>query len=532
MINMMDIFLVGIAAVSGILIGFWLRGTDARAESVALEQRNRDIADALARTRAELEKASAESDARAGFETLAAEREKTMGQMSTEQERLRGELQAKGEAEKVHAARVGELEADLRHERQNMAEKVTLLETAKQALAAQFETVAADILEKKAKSFSEGSQAELGNLISPLREQLKDFRDKVEKVQIDSNSGVTKIETLIGSLGNLNQQLAAEARNLSTALRGSSKAQGDWGEFILRDLLEKAGLREGEQYSFQQSFSGAASENGDKRKSQRTDVIVNLPAGRHLVIDSKVSLNAYTDSVNAASEESRTLALQEHLKSVRNHMASLANAGYHHLPGIKSPDFVILFVPIEPAFLLALQNDPELWGDAYARNILLVGPTTLLYVIRIVSMLWHQEDQNRHVSEVMNHGAGLYAKFAAFINDMEDLGRSLRSASESYDEAKKKLSTGNNNLVRQVEKFRQLGVKPRLAKSARPIPVSWLGDAGVENGSLSLAAEGSDEPVLETEAEAEASSGDNEAAHQDHEAMQEELMLEEVPGLS
>jgi len=497
----MDAFLVGIAALAGILVGFWLRGIDSRADKATLEQRNREIADALMKTRSEVEKNATEATSRASFETLATEREKTIGLMTAEQERLRGELQVKADAERTQTAKVSELEADLRNERQNVAEKVTLLENAKQALANQFETLAGEVLEKKSKSLTEDSQAELGNLLNPLREQLKEFREKVEKVQIDSSTGVTKIETLIGNLNGMNQQLAAEARNLSTALRGSAKAQGDWGEFILRDLLEKAGLREGEQFTFQQSFSDVEPEDGEKKRS-RTDVIVQLPGDRHLVIDSKVSLNAYTDSVNAELEENREAAAREHLKSVRNHVGGLSKANYHGLPGVKAPDFVVMFVPVEPAFLLALQGDPELWADAYAKGILLVGPTTLLYVIRIVSVLWTQENQARNVKEVMDHGAGLYAKFAAFINDMEDLGKSLRGASDSYEEAKKKLSVGRDNLISQVEKFRQLGVKPKLAKSARPIPLKWLSAAEVENDNLVLAAEAEaeeNEAAVETE---------------------------------
>src|SRR5580700_1126593 len=184
-----------------------------------------------------------------------------------------------------------------------MAEKLALLEGAKQTLAHQFEALAGEVLEKKAKSFAESSQSDLGNLLSPLKTQIEDFRKKVEEAQSDSSKGVTKLETLIGTLGTLNQQLTEEARNLSTALRGSAKAQGDWGEFILRDLLDKAGLREGEEYRFQQSFAGVETETGERSRPVRTDVVLFLPGGRNLVIDSKVSLKAYTDCVNAANDD-------------------------------------------------------------------------------------------------------------------------------------------------------------------------------------------------------------------------------------
>jgi DNA recombination protein RmuC len=305
----------------------------------------------------------------------------------------------------------------------------------------------------------------------------------VEKAQSESNTGVTKLETLIGALGGLNQQLSEEARNLSTALRGSSKAQGDWGEFILRDLLEKAGLREGEEYSFQQTFTGVLDEDGEKSRSPRTDVIVSMPGGRHLVIDSKVSLNAYTDSVNAATDEERKAAQGEHLKSMRSHVGRLAKAGYHNLPGVEAPDFVVMFVPVEPAFLLALQGDAGLWTDAYKQGILLVGPTTLLYVIRIVSVLWQQEVQARSVQDVMSRGAELYDKFVGFVSDLEAVGKNLRSADQSYSSAMKKLSEGRGNLIRQVEMLKGLGVR-----TGKSLPRNLLDAAEVEESGLALAA--------------------------------------------
>lgn len=487
----MEAFLVGFAALAGILLGFWLRSTDVNAEKALLQQRNRELETSLSATRDELTQSHAELNARAGFEALAQEREKTVTEMAAERDKLRANLEARIEADRNQVAISSKLEAELANERENLAEKVALLESAKQALANHFEVLAGEILEKKSKSFAEGSQSELENLLAPLREQLTEFREKVEKVQIDSNVGVTKLETLIGSLGDLNQQLTEEARNLTTALRGSAKAQGDWGEFILRDLLEKAGLREGEQYSYQESFEGVDGDEGEKKKSQRTDVIVYLPGGRNLVIDSKVSLTAFTDYVNAVSDEERTAALKQHLASVRGHLGSLAKASYHRLPGIESPDFVVMFVPIEPAFLIALQNDSSLWADAYAQNLLLVGPTTLLYVIRIVNVLWQQEAQSRNVKEVMDRGAKLYEKFVGFVGDMEGIGESLRDANRCYEDARKKLSLGDGNLIRQVEMLRQLGVKPR-----KPLPESLLETAELEFPSLELAAE-AEEPQAE-----------------------------------
>jgi len=292
-----------IAAFAGIVLGFWMRAASNKAEKAQLERRASELTEELLTARADVSRLHAESGSRAGFESLATEREKTILQLAAERDSLRADLHARGAVESAQSARVKELETELRNERQNLSEKLALLESAKQALANQFEALAAEILEKKSKSFSEGTQKELGTLLTPLRDQIKEFREKVEKAQSDSNTGVTKLETLIGTFGGLNQQLSEEAHNLTTALRGSSKAQGDWGELIVRNLLEKAGLREGEQFRVQETFDATSADGDGRATKSRPDVIVNLPGGRHLVIDSKVSLNAYTDSVNAVTDD-------------------------------------------------------------------------------------------------------------------------------------------------------------------------------------------------------------------------------------
>jgi len=484
----MQALIAGIALLVGIVVGYWMRANSAKSEKALMDAANRESADALNACRAQLAQTQAESAARAGYESLAAEREKRLSQTTAECDGLRADLQTRAEASRIHTARISQLEAELKNERQNLAEKLALLETAKQALANQFEALAADILEKKSKTFSEGSQKELGTLLTPLREQIKEFREKVEQAQSDSKTGVTKLETLIGTLGGLNEKLSEDARNLTTALRGSSKAQGDWGELIARNLLEKAGLREGEQFRVQETFDGVA--DGDERqRKMRPDVIVNLPGGRHLVIDSKVSLNAYTDSVNAESDEDRKAAIKRHLASVRSHVDELAERRYHKLNALETPDFVVMFIPIEPAFLTALHEDEALWRYAYEKEVLLVGPTTFLFVIRIVDNLWQQERQVRNVREVMDRGAELYDKFVGFVNDMEAIGESLRKTDQSYANAMKKLGEGRGNLIRQVEMLKQLGIR-----TGKSLPRGLLDHADVEEPGLALAAEAEDAP--------------------------------------
>lgn len=487
---MLDLFL-GVAAVCvGIVLGFFLKSASAKAEKNLLDQRALELVNELAAARATLAQAQAAADARAGFEPLAAERERTIARLEQECAALRSALQDKNEQAAQANNTIAALNTRLENEQNNIAEKITLLDQARQALANQFEALAGGILEQKSKIFSESSQKELGTLLTPLREQIEQFRKKVEEAQSDSKTGVTRLETLIGSLGTLNQQLTEEARNLTTALRGSSKAQGDWGEFILRDLLEKAGLREGEQYTFQERFESAAEDGG--RKTSITDVVVSLPGGRTLIIDSKVSLNAYADSVNASTDDGRGTALKRHLASVRAHVDELAARRYHKLPGLETPDFVVMFIPIEPAFISALQQDSVLWRYAYEKEILLVGPTTLLFVIRIVDNLWQQEQQARSVQDVMNRGAELYDKFAGFVSDLEAVGKSLRGAGQSYSSAMKKLSEGRGNLVRQAEMLKQLGIR-----SHKQLPRTLLDRAGVDENEateppLALAASASE----------------------------------------
>jgi len=480
----MQALFVGIAIVAGLVLGLIIRSASTRRESALLEQRNRESLDALNALQKQLAQTQAESAARAGFEPLALERAATIAQLNAEISELRADRSSQVARELSLNARVSELEANLNNERKNLAEKVELLESSKKALADQFQVLASDVLDAKSKSFSEGSQKELGNLLTPLRAQIEDFRKRVEEAQSDSRTGVTRLETLIGSLGTLNEQLTEEARNLTTALRGSAKAQGDWGEFILRDLLDKARLREGEQYLFQQIFSGIENESGDRARSLRTDVILFLPGGRNLVIDSKVSLNAYTDCVNAGDDDARRAALKAHLASVRGHIAGLAKAGYHNLPGIEVPDFVVMFVPVEPALLMALQSDCELWADAYKLGILLVGPTTLLYVIRIINVLWQQERQARNVREVMERGSELYEKFVGFVTDMEIIGDNIRKTDQSYSNAMKKLADGRGNLIRQVEMLKKLGLRTN-----KSIPKNLLDRADVDQAELALTPE-------------------------------------------
>jgi DNA recombination protein RmuC len=252
----------------------------------------------------------------------------------------------------------------------------------------------------------------------------------------------------------MNQRLAAEARDLTQALKGSAKTQGDWGEVVLERILEAAGLRRGHEYTLQETIARA-----DATRA-RPDVILHLPGDRTLVVDAKVSLLDYGTYCATTDEALRKHAATRHCASLREHIRDLAARNYHRLPGLETLDFVILFVPIEPAFLLALETDNNLWVDAWEKNILLVSPSTLLFVVRTVAHLWRQEEQVRNVQDIAKRGADLYDKFVGFVDDLSALGAQLERTRATYEMAMGKLATGRGNLVRQVEMLRALGVQP------------------------------------------------------------------------
>ncbi len=484
----MPLLLTGlIAAFLGVFVGFLLRTQFANSEKQQWEQRLQQLAADLAAARAALVSAQSESVAKAGYERLAVERQRNLETLVTERDRLRAELETSAQSLLQHSSELSRLRAELGQERERLPEKLQLLAQARTELTSQFEALAGKVLDEKSIKFTEQNKQNLDQLLGPLRLQITEFRTKVEEAQKDSNAGRVELRGKLESLERLNQQLSAEAHGLTTALRGSAKAQGDWGEFILRDLLEKAGLREGEQYRFQETFAASIDEDGLRGKALRTDVILNLPGGRHLVVDSKVSLNAYTDYANATQEEVRKAALKQHLLSVRAHLDGLSKRGYHKLPGLESPDFVVMFIPIEPAFLLALQEGGDLWREAYERDVLLVGPTTLLFVIRIVDNLWQQELQARSVEEIVERGTKLYEKFVGFVTDLTKVGDSLRAADQSYQNAMGKLSSGSGNLIRQTELLKRAGIRTN-----KQLPSKLLDEAGFdaqEQAELALAAE-------------------------------------------
>lgn len=373
------------------------------------------------------------------------------------QERLR---QSEQELSSVRAAlaqareQLAGRDAELQAERAQSVEKLNLLQDARGQLTHQFQTLAQEILEEKSKRFSEQNQTALGQLLEPLKSRLQEFQGKVETTHLRDTSDRSALSEQVRQLMSLNQELNQRATDLARALTTQNKTQGNWGELVLERVLEGSGLRKGQEYEVQESHTR---EDGSRAQP---DVVIHLPEGRHLVIDAKMSLNAYMDYANATDDVIRDAAVKRHLDSVRAHIKGLSDKNYQDLYALNSLDFVLMFIPVEPAFMLATTQDSDLWQDAWKRNVLLVSPSTLLFVVRTVAHLWRQEQQTRNAQDIAQRGAELYDKFVGFVTDLDMVGMRLQQASKAFDDTQKKLSTGRGSLVRQAEMLRDLGIKP------------------------------------------------------------------------
>ncbi len=385
------------------------------------------------------------------------------------------ELETRREAERHEAAQLHALQ------REQAEEKLALLLSAREELGHQFKTLANDILEDKSKRFAEQNSASLGALLDPLKLRLNDFQGRVEQLYDTEGKQRSALSEQVRQLAALNQAMSEEAKSLTLALKGSSKTQGNWGELILERVLESSGLRRGVEYHVQQSHA-----QGDGKRLQ-PDVIIHLPEDRKLVVDAKVSLIAYEECVRAESDAARAAAQRRHLASVRAHIEGLSGKRYEQLYGLQSLDFVLMFVPIEPAFMLAISNDEKLFMDAWERNVLLVSPSTLLFVVRTVAHLWRQEAQSRNAQDIARRGAELVDKLVGFVADLEKVGKSLDTAQGTYRDAFAKLATGRGNVIRQAEMLRSLGVKAGKNFSAAALEgalpeLEALNENGIEGG--------------------------------------------------
>nr|WP_255538320.1 DNA recombination protein RmuC [Polynucleobacter sp. 73C-SIWE] len=346
------------------------------------------------------------------------------------------------------------LEAELDSERKQGLGRIESLNEAKEALTNQFKNLANEILEDKSKRFTEQNAASLDALLKPLQTKLTEFKEQVSTSYGNEARERFALKSEIERLANLNLRMSDETRSLTQALKGDSKVQGNWGELVLESILESSGLRKGEEYVVQDSHT-----QSDGSRLQ-PDVMIKLPEGRSLVVDSKVSITAYARHAETTDPIVAEQELAAHIQSLRQHIQGLSGKNYSSLYGVGSVDFVLMFVPIEPAFLLALKTAPNLYQEALAKNIVLVCPSTLMATLRTVAHLWRQDQQNRNALEIAKQCGSLYDKFVGFVEDLEKLGQRLDQAQTSYHDAFNKLKSGKGNLIRTAEKVRELGVKP------------------------------------------------------------------------
>lgn len=366
---------------------------------------------------------------------------------------LKEEVEKEREQNKELTGQLAYLKSDHKNLQEKLASQKEELTDLNEKFTKEFKLLANEIFEEKGKRFAEQNKTNLSEILSPLKERIGEFQKKVEdtnKQGAERNAGLVE---QIKQLSDLNKQITKEAENLTKALKGDSKAQGNWGEVILERILEKSGLEKGREYDTQ------VSETTEDGKRYQPDVVVKLPDSKNIIIDSKVSLVAYERFVNAEEEKEKLDQLKLHISSIRAHIKGLSEKNYQNLYGVEGLDFVLLFIPIEPAFTLAVQQDLELFNDAYAKNIVIVSPTTLIATLRTISSIWKQEYQNKNAIEIARQSGALYDKFVAFTEDLTKVGTQLRTTQSTYEASMKKLYEGTGNLVKRAENIKKLGAK-------------------------------------------------------------------------
>lgn len=447
----MDIVYLLIGIAIGFALAWFIKKSQQQGSSAPAEE--------LIQLRTQL---SEESNLRSGLQSqneyIKQENEGLKGELKqnqTELLKLNNELSTTREESKNLLSRMNEQKQEL-----------TQL---KEQFTKEFENLANKIFEEKTQKFTDQNKTNLSEILTPLGEKIKDFEKKVNDVYVNESKDRASLKEQLNLLQSLNQQMSKETQNLTKALKGETKTQGNWGEFILESVLEKSGLVKDREYSIQQSFT---TEEG---KRYQPDVIINLPEGKTLIVDSKVSLVAYEKFWSSEEETEKTIALKEHLQSLRNHIKGLSDKNYQNLYEVKSLDFVILFVPIEPAFALAMQADPALFNEAFDKNIVIVSPSTLLVTLKTVASIWRFEYQNRNAIDIAKKAGDLHDKFVGFVDDLIGLGNKMRDSQKAYEGAMNKLSTGAGNIVKRTDELRKLG-----AKASKSLPQTLLDRAGDE----------------------------------------------------
>ncbi len=386
--------------------------------------------------------------------------------LSAENEKLEADLKAVERSNEMYMKDQAKADADLANLEEKLLTQKQEMEALQEKFTTDFENIAHKILEQNSEKFTAVNQKNMGEVLNPLKEKIQLFEKKVEETYEKGLKDQTQLRAELLKLHDLNNRISEEASNLTRARKGDVKKQGNWGEVVLERILERSGLNEGAQ-GYQKQFSDT-SESG---KRIQPDIVINLPDNKHIIVDSKVSLIAYERAVNAETEKDRQKYLKEHLLSLKSHIKGLSEKHYQTASKLNSPDFVLLFIPIEASFSVAVQEDQELFSLAWDQKVVLVSPSTLLATLRTISSIWQQENQTRNALEIARQSGALYDKFVGFIGDMETIGKNLATTQKTYESAVNKLHTGSGNLVRRAENIKKLG-----AKTTKNLPGKLLGE--------------------------------------------------------
>ena len=392
-----------------------------------------------------------------GLEERLNNREEELQRLQEQFDQHQRELQSRVESLSQDLAnrdqQLTRIQAELSHERTLSKEKIALLTDSQDKMVNQFKVLANEIFENKSQQFTDLSKSSLQTLLNPLQQNLQRFEKRVEESYSQESKERHSLEKEIKNLQALNKQISDDAINLTNALKGDNKAQGNWGEVILESVLERSGLVKGREYEVQVSLKV---EGGGR---SQPDVVVHLPESRDIIIDSKVSLKAWEEYCSVEDSNDKELALKQHVLSIRNHIKGLAAKDYQNLIGVNTLDYVFLFMPVEPAYSVAAQQDSELFQFAFERNIIIVVPTTLLTTLKTVQNIWRLVQQNENATEIAERAGALYDKFVGFIVDLDEVGQKIEATQKTYDKAKNKLHSGRGNLIGRVEKLKDLGAK-------------------------------------------------------------------------
>ena len=379
--------------------------------------------------------------------------EETIRLKTEENKRLQDELAQNLVLSNLRAVEVAKLKTLNDNLTEKLENQQSEIENQQKRLTAEFENIANKIMKQRSDEFSASNQKNIGDLLNPLKEKIQLFEKKVDETYDKELRDKISLREEVRKLTELNARVSEEANNLTKALKGDVKKQGNWGEIILERVLERSGLTKGQEYEREEVVEGA------DRSVQRPDVILHLPDNKHIIIDSKVSLVAYERYITAENEEKQILSTKEHINSIRSHVKLLSEKNYQNAQNINTPDFVLMFIPIEASFSVAVQGDSELFSYAWERKIVIVSPTTLLATLRTISSIWKQENQTKNAQEIARLSGTLYDKFIGFTEDMVKIKNNLDRTSSAYDDAVKKMKDGSGNIIRTAEKIKELGAK-------------------------------------------------------------------------